>query len=234
MASHACALTVAMVPARSPHKGTLMPFTPKATAVTAAAAAVLILGIDATTYAATGDSLLLGQINQASRATVIERTQPGPALRLTTRSGADAPFSTNATGRVTRLNADRVDGKDASALATCALSFRAGRHGQMVSPAGMWSTPVRPRALRDLVQRHAVGSNCDGSGQLHLRGPGTSGRSGLRTRRSMSPLPLPTWAAPPVDLRRQSPAPPRSGCARARPRAPSASPRPAPSSSSNH
>jgi len=121
-----------------------MPFTPKATTATAAAAAVLILGIDATTYAATGDSLLLGQINQATRATVIERTQPGPVLRLTTRSSADAPFSTNATGRVARLNADRVDGKDASALATRAITFRAGRRGQVVSPAGMWSTPVRP------------------------------------------------------------------------------------------
>jgi hypothetical protein len=121
-----------------------MPFKPKATAATAAAAALLILGIDTTTYAATGDSLLLGQLNRADRVTVIERTQPGPVLRLETGSDGSAPFSTNATGRVARLNADRVDGKDASALATRALTFRAGSRGQVVSPAGMWSTPVRP------------------------------------------------------------------------------------------
>lgn len=121
-----------------------MPFTRKATMATAAAAALLILGIDATTYAATGDSLLLGKVNQANRATVIERTQPGPVLRLTTRSAADAPFRTNATGRVNRLNADRVDGKNASALATRAITFRAGSRGQVFSPGGMWSTPVQP------------------------------------------------------------------------------------------
>ena len=148
-----------------------MPFTRKATMATAAAAALLILGIDATTYAATGDSLLLGRINQSNRATVIERTQPGPVLRLTTRSAADAPFSTNATGRVNRLNADRVDGKNASALATRAITFRAGSRGQFFP----WRHVVdagRAGALRDHVQRHAVGPIRAGSGQLHLRGPG--------------------------------------------------------------
>ena len=121
-----------------------MPITPKGAAATIAAAALLTLGIDASTYAATGDSLLLGQVNRADRPTVIERTDAGPALRLRTRSTTAAPFMTNATGRVARLNADRIDGKHAAALVTRAITFRAGSRGQTVSPVGLWSTPVEP------------------------------------------------------------------------------------------
>ena len=116
----------------------------KGIVATVATAALLVAGVDCATYAATGDSLLLGRVNKADRATVIERTDPGPVLRLSTRSGLDAPFRTNGTGKVVHLNADRLDGKQASALATHATTYRAGERGQTVSPAGLWATPVRP------------------------------------------------------------------------------------------
>ena len=209
-----------------------MPFTRKATTATAAAAALLILGIDATTYAATGDSLLLGRINQSNRATVIERTQPGPVLRLTTRSAADAPFSTNAKGRVNRLNADRVDGKNASALATRAITFRAGSRGQVFSPVGMWSTPVGPGLYEITFNAMLWDQSAPGPANF-ICGALDIETFGKPTRGSTSPPPLPISGTT-VDLRPQSPAPPRSECAGARPRALSASPRTAPSNFSNH
>jgi hypothetical protein len=109
-----------------------------------AAAALLVVGIDYATLATTGDSLILGKRNDSSHATTIERTDRGPALNLRTRSDADAPLSTNGTGRVRHLNADQVDGRDAKALETRALTYRAGKRNQTVSPAGLWSTPVKP------------------------------------------------------------------------------------------
>ena len=107
-------------------------------------AAVLVVGIDVVAFAASGDSLLLGRVNQADKLTVVKRSDPGPVLRLRTASEGGVPFSTNGTGKVRNLNADRVDGRQASALATHAVTFRAGRRGQGVSPAGLWSTPVPP------------------------------------------------------------------------------------------
>ena len=95
-----------------------------------AAAALLIVGIDYATYAATGDSLVVGQMNKASSTTVIKRVGPGPALRLKTRSDSAAPLSVNGTGLVPHLNADRLDGKHANALATHATTFKAGKRGQ--------------------------------------------------------------------------------------------------------
>ena len=75
---------------------------------------------------------------------MVERLDVGPALRLRTATQRAAPFSTNATGRVRHLNADRVDGKDASALASHATSYVAGRRGMTLAPGGMWSTPIAP------------------------------------------------------------------------------------------
>jgi len=111
---------------------------------TVAAAGLLVVGLDYATFAATGDSLVLGRANQADEVTKVVRTDRGPALRLATRSDSDAPLSTNGTGRVVHLNADRVDGKHAKALSTHAVTFKAGKRGQTISPAGLWTTPVKP------------------------------------------------------------------------------------------
>jgi hypothetical protein len=76
------------------------------------AAAVLVLGFDGITYAATGSSLILGHANTASGVTTIQNTGNGPALSLLTKATTSAPFSTNATGRVGNLYATRAYGAD--------------------------------------------------------------------------------------------------------------------------
>lgn len=80
----------------------------------------LVLTLDATAYAATGSSLVLGRINSAGTTTTLTMTGTGSALRLLTASSTAAPLITNGTGRVANLNADRVDGYDASGLVALA------------------------------------------------------------------------------------------------------------------
>lgn len=81
-----------------------------------AIALVVTASLDYAASAATGHPFLLGQLNNANRATVLKRTTSGPALTLTTRSSADTPLTVNGRGKVTNLNADRIDGLDSSAL----------------------------------------------------------------------------------------------------------------------
>jgi hypothetical protein len=74
------------------------------------------------TFAATGDSLILGQTNKANARTVIERTTDGAVPKLTTNSNGDAPFVTNGTGKVDNLNADKLDGHSSGYFATADLA----------------------------------------------------------------------------------------------------------------
>ena len=80
----------------------------------------LVLTADAASYAATGSSLVLGRLNTASATTTMSMTGSGPVLRLVGASSTASPLSTNATGRVANLNADRVDGYDATTLLSMA------------------------------------------------------------------------------------------------------------------
>jgi hypothetical protein len=82
------------------------------------AVTVLVLAANTVAYAATGGTFFLGQTNKASKQTTLERTTSGAALGLVTKSSANAPLSTNGSGKVVNLNADRVDGLDSSALKT--------------------------------------------------------------------------------------------------------------------
>lgn len=81
------------------------------------AAALVVVGFDGLTYAATGSSLIMGAVNTASTTTAIRNTGTGPALRLVTSSSTEAPFTTNGTGLVSNLyaaraaNADKVAGR---------------------------------------------------------------------------------------------------------------------------
>jgi hypothetical protein len=80
------------------------------------AALILVLGFDYVTFAATGSSLIIGHLNRAGHTTTIQNTGAGPALSLKTKSGASAPFAVNGKGKVTNLNADRLDGLDSTQL----------------------------------------------------------------------------------------------------------------------
>jgi hypothetical protein len=75
---------------------------------------MLVVGIDYVTYAATGQSLVLGKTNSASSATTIQRTTAGPAVSFKVKSGA--PFAVGSSTKVSKLNADKVDGLDSSQL----------------------------------------------------------------------------------------------------------------------
>ena len=77
---------------------------------------LLVLGFDYATFAATGDSLILGKTNKATKATKIQRTTPGPVISLKAKKKSNPPFATNAKGKVKNLNADTLDGVDSSKL----------------------------------------------------------------------------------------------------------------------
>lgn len=87
------------------------------------AVTVLLLAGNTLAYAATGKALILGGSNQAGKQTSLTRTTTGAVLNLRTKSSANAPLTTNARGKVTNLNADRLDGLDASALRTQSRVF---------------------------------------------------------------------------------------------------------------
>ena len=79
------------------------------------AAVVLVAGFDLATYAATGDSLILGKINKAAATTTVTNTGRGAVLNL--KGGAlYPPLQVNSKKRVANLNADTVDGLDSKAL----------------------------------------------------------------------------------------------------------------------
>ncbi len=82
------------------------------------AVTVLVLAGNTIVLAATGQSLLLGKSNSANNVTALTRTTAGSALKITNQSAASAPFVTNGTGKVTNLNADKLDSLDSTQLAT--------------------------------------------------------------------------------------------------------------------
>lgn len=110
---------------------------------TVSAAALVVVGLDYATYAVTGDSLLLGRVNHAANATTIVRHGGGVALSLD--SGRRSPsLRVSSAARVRRLNADLLDGRSASDLATRAVSYRAGERGDVITGAGFWRVNVAP------------------------------------------------------------------------------------------
>jgi hypothetical protein len=95
----------------------------------------LFVALGGTTYAATGGNFILGKLNSASDRTELSAPVSGKTLRLnntSTQAGATAlglsvasghpPFTVNSTTRVLKLNADKLDGHDASCPANSFLS----------------------------------------------------------------------------------------------------------------
>ena len=74
--------------------------------------AVLVMGFDYVTYAATGSSLILGLHNTEGTPTFITNTGTGAPLALVARSTIYPPFATNAKGLVVNLNAQYLGGLD--------------------------------------------------------------------------------------------------------------------------
>jgi hypothetical protein len=116
----------------------------KSVAATLTAAALLVIGVDCTTYAATGDSLILGKQNTTRQPTQLVRRTAGPALIMQSPGNARPSLRVSSTARVPRLNADRLDGLHASRLSTDAVTYVIGRRGQVVPGAGTWSLDIAP------------------------------------------------------------------------------------------
>jgi hypothetical protein len=85
-------------------------------------------------FAATGNSPILGHSNSANKVTTIRNTGKGAALSLITKKSTAAPFTTNAIGQVAHLNASKVDGLTASQIA--AKSAQVSSSGVVVASTG--------------------------------------------------------------------------------------------------
>jgi len=105
----------AWLPRRRPSPATVM------------SAAALFIALGGAGYAATGGSFILGQGNFASKTSgLTSAVTTGPTLALKNSGGEPAanfnvaggvsPFSVSNSTRIPRLNADKLDGLDASAL----------------------------------------------------------------------------------------------------------------------
>jgi hypothetical protein len=88
--------------------------------------AVTLVGSDAMTYAGTGDSLILGKLNKSAKTTHVTNTGKGPALSLHAK-GKRPALAVDSNAKIVRLNADRVDGKDAAALQNNVRVYTAGQ-----------------------------------------------------------------------------------------------------------
>jgi hypothetical protein len=82
---------------------------------TLAAAALLVGSANLAAFAATGGPLLLGKGNTAAKTTKLKTTGKGAALSLRSKPGR-APLKVSNSTKITKLNADLVDGLDGSAL----------------------------------------------------------------------------------------------------------------------
>lgn len=81
---------------------------------------VLLTALDFAASAATGRAMILGRFNQADHTTIVKNTKKGPALDLRVKKGP--ALAVNSAKRVKRLNADRLDGLDASQLRASRLN----------------------------------------------------------------------------------------------------------------
>jgi hypothetical protein len=78
---------------------------------------VLVLAGNTVALATTGQGFLLGKTNTANTVTILKRTTSGTPLSIHSSSNANAPLAVNGTGKVTHLNADKVDSLDSAILA---------------------------------------------------------------------------------------------------------------------
>jgi hypothetical protein len=164
-------------------KGSLMRVTRSALVATLSSAALLVVGLDYTTYAVTGDSLLLGRANHADGVTTLARHASGPALSLESRGHTAPSLRVSSSARVKRLNADLLDGMHAAQLAPRTVSYHAGARGDTVSGGGFWRVKVRPGAYQVTFKAFVIpdavtpGSSVDvicGVADLNTLGPNTN------------------------------------------------------------
>lgn len=104
------------------------------------AVTVLVLAANTVALAATGQALILGKSNSANTYTALTRTTSGTALKLQTASSSNAPLTVNGKGKVTNLNADRLDGLDSTTLRNRSLVFTAAQFSG--KPVARYTLPL--------------------------------------------------------------------------------------------
>jgi hypothetical protein len=116
----------------------------KGAVATVAAAAMIVVGVDYVTLAASGDSLILGHFNAAAKATTLTRHAPGPVLRLHSAGPNSPGLAVDSDAKVRHLNADTVDGRHASSLVSHAVTFKAGARGDVFHGTAFWELDLAP------------------------------------------------------------------------------------------
>jgi len=99
----------------------------------------LVLGVATAALGANGDVFRVGQSNFASAVSVLDKSGAGPALRLLVDSGA--PMAVNSSTKVTNLNADKVDGRDAPLGAVINTDGTTARGVGVTSSEAIFGTP---------------------------------------------------------------------------------------------
>lgn len=99
---------------------------------TLAAAAILVGGANAATYAASGHPLILGHSNSAGTTTSLKNLGRGPALSLNSAKSVP-PLVVNSSKMVKHLNANKVGGLTVSQLNPAVTTYKLGFAGQTLT-----------------------------------------------------------------------------------------------------
>lgn len=94
----------------------------RSTVAALAVAGLLVLAVNPAGVSAAAKNLVLGTSNTESKTTTLTNTGKGPALSLTSKPGKPA-LKVSSSAKVAKLNADQVDGMDASALGTRSVVY---------------------------------------------------------------------------------------------------------------
>jgi hypothetical protein len=89
------------------------------------AAALLVGGANIGAFAANGHAFLLGTRHVAGKTTTFVNHSSGPVLSLKGKKSSP-PLKVNSHKKVTHLNADKVDGRNAESLANTGITYQLG------------------------------------------------------------------------------------------------------------
>jgi hypothetical protein len=124
-------------------------------AATTAAAVVLVGGVGLTSYAATGNPLLIGKSNRGVGTTSLKNLGRGPALSLNSAKSSP-PFVVNSSKVVKHLNADTIHGAPASVAAPVNYQIRIAKIGAKWTDQKFVTSSVPPGVYQVTISGVAV------------------------------------------------------------------------------
>ncbi|MBF4163080.1 hypothetical protein [Nocardioides acrostichi] len=128
-----------------------------AVVATVLSAALLAVTANTVSYAAGGKSVLLGKTNKSASTTTLKSTSTKPPLKLV---GPGVPMKVGNSKRIDKLNADKLDGFDASDLSPTTLVDTVGAPGD---PAPEYSSAETTYALTPGLYRVDLNFVLEGS-----------------------------------------------------------------------